>query len=98
MFLKNAVLWAYVEAFMGVFRHATSEFFSKLSGIKGPGLSVWRYLLGAVSLVIISLSSKESRNLLQPVKEKPLMVISLTLCGMTLAQFFFDEVMGEGRP
>lgn len=89
MLMKRVVFWAYVAVFLGVFGNATSEFFSKLSGIKGPELSVWRYLLGAVSLVIVSLSSKTSRNLLQPVRENPIRVITLAIFGMTLAQFIF---------
>ena len=89
MFLKSIVFWAYVATFFGVFGHATSEFFSKLSGIAGPELSVWRYIVGALSLLIVALCSKKSRNLLKPVKEKPLLVIPLSVFGMAFSQLIF---------
>jgi len=89
MVLKNFVLWAYVATFFGVFGHATSEFFSKLSGIGGPELSVWRYIVGALSLLIVALCSKKSRDLLKPVKEKPLLVIPLSVFGMAFSQLIF---------
>ena len=37
---------AYLAVFLGVTGHASSEFVSVLSGVKGPELSVWRFLLG----------------------------------------------------
>ena len=89
MFLKNIVFWAYVATFFGVFGHATSEFFSKLSGIAGPELSVWRYIVGALSLLIVALCSKKSRNLLKPIREKPLIVIPLSVFGMAFSQLIF---------
>jgi len=74
---------------MGVFGHATSEFFAVLSGLRGPEVSVWRFIVGGASLIIVSLSSKNSRNLLQPLREQPLLVLSLCIFGMTLAQLVF---------
>ncbi len=87
--LKNIALWAYIATFMGVFGHATSEFFSVFSGLRGPEVSVWRYLVGAAALLIVALSSKKTRNILQPVREQPVRVISLALFGMTFSQFIF---------
>jgi drug/metabolite transporter (DMT)-like permease len=74
---------------MGVFGHATSEFFSVLSGLRGPEVSVWRYMVGAASLLIVSLSLKNSRNLLQPLREKPLRILALSVFGMALTQLVF---------
>ena len=37
---------AYLAVFVGVCGHASSEFVSVLSGVGGPELSVWRFLLG----------------------------------------------------
>ena len=34
---------AYLAVFLGVCGHASSEFVSVLSGVKGPELSVWRF-------------------------------------------------------
>jgi len=74
---------------MGVFGHATSEFFSVLSGLRGPEVSVWRYMVGATSLLIVSLSLKNSRNLLQPLREQPLRILALSVFGMALTQLVF---------
>jgi len=87
--LKNIVFWAYLSTFMGVFGHATSEFFSVLSGLKGPEVSVWRYLVGGASLLIVALSLKSSRNLIQPIKEQPIQVLALSIFGMSFTQLFF---------
>ncbi len=89
MFLKNIVFWAYLSTFMGVFGHATSEFFSVLTGLKGAEVSVWRYMVGAASLLIVALSLKSSRNLIQPIKEKPIEVLALSIFGMSFTQLFF---------
>ena len=43
---------AYLAVLMGVTGHASSEFVSVLSGVAGPELSVWRFLLGGFGLVI----------------------------------------------
>ena len=89
MFLKSIVFWAYLATFMGVFSHATSEFFAVLSGLKGAEVTVWRFIVGAISLIIVSLSSKKSRDLLQPLREQPVRVVSIALFSMTLAQLLF---------
>jgi drug/metabolite transporter (DMT)-like permease len=74
---------------MGVFGHATSEFFTVLSGLRGPEVSVWRFMVGGASLLFVSLFSKKSRDILQPLREQPLRVMTLCIFGMTLAQLFF---------
>lgn len=89
MVLKNIVFWAYLSTLMGVFGHATSEFFSVLSGLKGAEVSVWRYMVGAASLLIVALSLKNSRNLIQPFKEQPIRMLALSIFGMALTQLFF---------
>lgn len=57
---------AYLAVFLGVCGHASSEFVSVLSGIKGPELSVWRFLLGGIGLVVLALIFPASRNLIEP--------------------------------
>jgi len=96
--VKNIVFWAYLSTFAGVFSHATSEFFAVLSGVRGPELTVWRFFVGAICLLIVSLSSKSSRNLLQPLREHPFQVGSLVLLGMTLAQLFFHWALDYASP
>jgi drug/metabolite transporter (DMT)-like permease len=98
MVIKNIVFWAYLSTFGGVFAHATSEFFAVLSGVKGPELTVWRFFVGAICLVIVSLSSKSSRDLLQPLREEPFQVTSLVLLGMTLAQLVFHWALDYASP
>ena len=51
---KSAAV-AYLAVFLGVTGHASSEFVAVLSGVAGPELSVWRFLLGGIGLVILSL-------------------------------------------
>jgi drug/metabolite transporter (DMT)-like permease len=89
MFRKYIVFFAYLATFLGVFSHATSEFFTVLSGLKGVEVTVWRFMVGAMCLIVVSLSLKESRNLLQPIKEQPVRVITVALVGMTFAQLLF---------
>ena len=61
---SHLAFWAYSAAFLGVFGHATSEFFSVYSGLKGPEVSVWRFTIGGAALLVVALIQKESRNLL----------------------------------
>lgn len=89
MFFRNIAFWAYVSTFLGVFGHSTSEFFSVLSGLKGPEVSVWRFIVGAASLLIVSLSLKNSRDLLQPLREQPFRVLTLSVFGISYIQLVF---------
>lgn len=89
MFFRSIVFWAYLATFLGVFGHATSEFFSVLSGLRGPEVSVWRYTVGAASLLIVCLSGRNSRNLLQPIREQPFRLLALSVFGLGFAQLFF---------
>ncbi|MDP6766828.1 MAG: DMT family transporter, partial [SAR324 cluster bacterium] len=86
---SHLAFWAYSAAFLGVFGHATSEFFSVYSGLKGPEVSVWRFTIGGAALLVVALIQKESRNLLQPVFEEPFLVIPLAVFGMSMAQLVF---------
>ena len=80
---------AYLAVFLGVCGHASSEFFSVLSGIKGPELSVWRFLLGGVGLIVLALIFPNSRNLLEPFREYGLRLIGLSLMGVSLGYLLF---------
>ncbi len=83
------IILAYLAVFMGVFGHATSEFFVALSGLSGPEVSVWRYLVGSLSLLLVALALPASRRLLQPLREQPVRVVSLAVLGMALGQLLF---------
>jgi drug/metabolite transporter (DMT)-like permease len=80
---------AYLAVFLGVCGHASSEFFSVLSGLKGPELSVWRFLLGGFGLVVLALIFPNSRNLLAPFREYGLQLIWLSLMGISLGYLLF---------
>ena len=61
---KNFTFLAYLAAFLGVFGHATSEFFSVLSGLKGAEVSVWRFIIGGAALFLVAMLKSDTRNLL----------------------------------
>lgn len=64
------VRFAYLAAFIGVCGHASSEFFAKLSGVAGAEVSVWRYTIGALGLVLWALAIPSARaKLLAPLTE-----------------------------
>lgn len=90
MGLWNKYAWvAYLAVFLGVCGHASSEFFSILCCIKGPELSVWRFLLGGFGLVVVALLFPASRNLLEPFREHALRLIWLSLLGVALGYLLF---------
>lgn len=80
---------AYGAALLGVFAHATSEFLVVLSEVGGPEVSVWRFLVGSLCLLIVALAMKSSRDLLRPLAEQPVRVIGLSVLGMALGQLLF---------
>jgi len=80
---------AYLAVFLGVCGHASSEFFSVLSGLKGPELSVWRFLLGGCGLIILALIFPNSRNLLEPFREYGLRLMGLSVMGVALGYLLF---------
>lgn len=81
--------WAYIAVLIGVFGHASSEFFAKLTGVAGPEVSVWRYLIGAAGLVIWSLLRADTRDLITPLREDWRQLVPLSLMGISLAYLFF---------
>ncbi len=80
---------AYLAVLLGVCGHASSEFFSVLSGLKGPELSVWRFLLGGFGLILLALIFPNSRNLLAPFREHGLRLLWLSVMGVSLGYLLF---------
>lgn len=80
---------AYLAVFLGVCGHASSEFFSVLCGLKGPELSVWRFLLGGLGLIILALIFPNSRNLLKPFRNDGLRLVGLSAMGVSLGYLLF---------
>lgn len=80
---------AYLAVMAGVVGHASSEFMAKISGVGGPELSVWRFLLGGFGLVVIALLLPKSRNLLVPFKTHGVRLILLSFMGVTVGYLLF---------
>ncbi len=80
---------AYLSVFIGVLGHSSSEFFAVLSGVAGPEVSVWRYLLGGGGLIVVALCIPGTRDLLTPVRERPTAILALSLFGVSLPYLAF---------
>jgi len=80
---------AYTAVFIGVLGHASTEFFAVLSGIGGPELSVWRFILGSSGLVILALAMPSSRNLIAPFRTHGWRLLGLSLLGITVGYLVF---------
>lgn len=85
---KNASI-AYLAVFLGVCGHASSEFVAVLSGVGGPELSVWRFLLGGMGLVMLALIFPASRNLIEPFRTDGFKLLWLSMLGVTLGYLLF---------
>jgi drug/metabolite transporter (DMT)-like permease len=57
--------------------------------VAGPELSVWRFLLGGVGLVVLALVLPGSRNLAAPFKTHGFRLIGLSAMGVTLGYLLF---------
>lgn len=95
MIPASGALWhryawlAYLAVFVGVLGHATTEFVAVLSGVAGPPLSVWRFLLGGLGLVVVALAIPSSRDLLTPLREAFWPILGLSLFWFALGYLAF---------
>jgi len=80
---------AYLAIFVGVLGHSSTEFVAVLSGMAGPELSVWRFVLGGAGLVVLALLFSDSRDLITPIKEQGVRIVLLSVLGVTIAYLFF---------
>ncbi|MEO1067189.1 MAG: DMT family transporter [Pseudomonadota bacterium] len=87
--MQVSARYAYLATFIGVCGHASSEFFAVLSGISGPEVSVWRYVIGAAGLVVWALLIPSTRNLIAPLKDGGLYFIMLSLIGVSATYLAF---------
>lgn len=87
--MRIPVHLAYMATFIGVCGHASSEFFAVLSGVSGPEVSVWRYVLGAAGLVLWALLTPGSRDFLAPLRQRPAHFILISLFGVSGAYLAF---------
>ncbi|TYO90667.1 DMT family transporter [Oceanicella actignis] len=89
---------ALAAVFVGVLGHASSEFVAKASGVSGPELSVWRYLLGGAGLVLLALPAAGPRALLAPLRESPWELTWLSLAGVSGAYLAFHWALDFASP
>jgi len=80
---------AYLAVLLGVVGHASSEFVAVITQVRGPELSVWRFLLGGLGLVGLALIFPSSRNLLEPFKTESLRLVCLSALGVTIGYLLF---------
>lgn len=83
--------WAYLATFIGVTGHASSELFAVLSGVAGPEVSVWRYMIGGGGLLIWALWPADSRDLLTPLREDGVRILWLSLIGVSATYLAFHR-------
>lgn len=83
------VRFASIAVFIGVLGHASSEFVAVGSGIAGPELSVWRYLLGGAGLVLVALLISGPRRMLAPLKTHAFEMLWLSVIGVSGAYLAF---------
>ncbi|CAB5093313.1 Permease of the drug/metabolite transporter (DMT) superfamily [Olavius algarvensis associated proteobacterium Delta 3] len=80
---------AYLAVFLGVCGHASTEFVAVLSGVSGPELSVWRFVLGGLGLVLLSLLFPASRDLTVPFRTHGMRLVWLSILGITVGYLLF---------
>jgi len=84
---------AYAAVLFGVAGHASSEFVAKLvtaiAPIAGPEVSVWRFLLGGLGLVVLALCIPGQRDLIDPLKRDGARLLPLSLLGVTATYLLF---------
>jgi drug/metabolite transporter (DMT)-like permease len=81
--------FTYAAVMLGVCGHASSEVVAKMCHISGPELSVWRFGLGGVGLIILSLLTPANRNLLEPFKTHGLRMTWLSISGLSVGYLAF---------
>lgn len=86
---KTLIYLAYLAAFAGVCGHASSEFVVKLTGLQGAEVTVWRFGIGGLALVLVSLVQKSTRDLIGPLRTDFVPIVALSVGGMAFGQFLF---------
>ncbi|WP_416898161.1 MAG: DMT family transporter [Minwuia sp.] len=87
--MRNPATLAYLAVLIGVFGHSTSEFVSVLTGVSGPEVSVWRYVLGGAGLLLFALARRRTRNFWRPLIDKPVATMLLSVFGIGMPMLLF---------
>lgn len=90
--------FATIAVFVGVLGHASSEFVAAGSGVAGPELSVWRYLLGGAGLVVLALLINGPRALLAPLRTHAWDMVWLSVVGVSGAYLAFHWALDFASP
>ena len=80
---------AYIAVFIGVLGHASSEFVAVLSGVSGPEVSSWRFLLGRSGLLLVSMVIAGPGAVLKIFRAEWKLLLPLSFAGVTLAYLLF---------
>jgi len=80
---------AYGAVMLGVLGHASSELVAVWSGVGGPEVSAWRFLLGGIGLVLLALATPGARDLWTPLKAEWARIVPLSLAGVAGAYLLF---------
>ncbi|MGA8157475.1 MAG: DMT family transporter [Rhodoplanes sp.] len=80
---------AYLAVFIGVLGHATSEFVAVFSGVSGPEVSSWRFLLGGSGLLLVSMVIAGPGAVLKIFRAEWKLLLPLSFAGVTLAYLLF---------
>jgi drug/metabolite transporter (DMT)-like permease len=84
---------AYLAIFIGVLGHASSEFVAKIiatnAPISGPEVSVWRFFLGGLGLVVVAMLIPASRDLVTPIRKNGVALVLFSTFGVAAAYLFF---------
>ena len=69
--------------------HASTEFVAVLSGLQAPELSVWRFILGSIGLLVVALILPKSRDLIAPFRTHGWQLAGLSVLGITIGYLVF---------
>lgn len=85
--------FAYLAVFIGVLGHASSEFVAVLSGVSGPEVSSWRFLLGGVGLLLIAAFVVGPGALLKVWRSEWKALLPLSFAGVTIGYLLFHAAL-----
>ncbi len=81
--------FAYLAVFIGVLGHASSEFVAVLSGVTGPEVSSWRFLLGGTGLLLVAIVATGPALLYGVFRSEWKVLFPLSFFGVTIAYLLF---------
>ncbi|MBK5102704.1 MAG: DMT family transporter [Burkholderiales bacterium] len=80
---------AYLAVAIGVLGHASSEFVAVLSGVSGPEVSSWRFLLGGTGLLLIVMAVTGPAVIFSILRAEWKLLVPISLAGVSLAYLLF---------